>query len=77
MEREKRQTKPPEGYIIPPVCFPRIRKKKPKAKKVHEASYQVIPVPMKFTSLASFYALYAVSSIFLFLSICFCYLSEY
>jgi len=60
MEREKRQIKAPQGYVIPQICYPRIRKKKPKPKPPQEIHYQVIPAPMKFVYTANFFALYGV-----------------
>jgi len=60
MEREKRQIKAPQGYIIPKVCYPRIRKKKAKKKPLEQASYQVIPAPIKFVYTNNCFALYGV-----------------
>ena len=62
MERNKREAKPPEPYIIPPICYPRIRKKKPKKKAPEKARYQMIPYPLKFIYTQKIFCLYAVSS---------------
>ena len=65
MERNKRQTKPPQIYVIHKACYPRIRKKKDKKKILERAQYQVIPTPMKFICIAESFALYAVNEILL------------
>jgi len=59
MEREKRETKPPQAFVIDKVCYPRAKKKQSKRKGPQRAKYQVIPTPMKFSSIPSFFALYA------------------
>lgn len=70
MERNKRDAKPPEPYIIPAICYPRIRKKKPKKKAPEKAQYQMIPYPLKFIYTQKIFCLYAVNSLpFLFFSI--------
>jgi len=47
MIREKRTTKAPPSYIIPKICYPRIRKKS-KKKATEKAEYQLIPFPLKY-----------------------------
>jgi len=59
MDRDKRQSKPPEPYIVPAICYPRIRKKKPKKKAPEKAQYQVIPYPLKFIYTQKIFCLYA------------------
>jgi len=64
MEREKRQIKAPEEYVIPKVCYPRRRKKKVKPKVLQRAQFKVIPAPMKFTCIANSFAIYGVNKNF-------------
>jgi len=62
MEREKRQAKPPPVYQIPKQCYPRIQKKKLKKSALKRADFQIIPAPLKFTCIASSFALYGVNT---------------
>jgi len=59
MDRDKRLSKPPEPYIVPAICYPRIRKKKPKKKTPEKAQYQMIPYPLKFIYTQKIFCLYA------------------
>jgi len=59
MDRNKRESKPPEAYIIPAICYPRIRKKKQKKKPVTQAQYQLIPAPLKFVYTQKVFFFYA------------------
>ena len=58
MERQKRQTKAPQHYEIPQICYPRIRKK---YKKHEKAQYEIIPSPMKLNCVVENISLTAVS----------------
>lgn len=61
MERNKREAKQPEKYIIPAICYPRIRKKKHQKKRaVIQAEFQSIPFPLKFVYTQKVFAFYAV-----------------
>jgi len=64
MERDKRQIKAPQEYVIDKVCYPRMRKKKPKKKIPQRAQYKIIPAPLKYSCIASFYPLYTVNSVY-------------
>lgn len=68
MERSKRESKPPEQYIIPAICYPRIRKKKHQKKRaIIQAQYQSIPFPLKFVYTQKVFAFYAVRLFFPFI----------
>ena len=56
--REKRSVKPPISYVIPRICYPRKRKRKPKKKLPEESNYQLIPCPLKFIYTCTIYPIY-------------------
>ena len=56
--RERRLVKPPISYVIPKICYPRKRKRKPKKKLPEECNYQLIPCPLKFIYTCNIYRIY-------------------
>jgi len=59
MEREEIQIQAPIRYMSSKKLNSQPKKKKAKKRTLQRAQYQIIPTPMKFSSVATFFALYA------------------